>query len=385
MRILHVIDYLAASDGHAAVCLRLAEEEARRGHVCAVATARAPADGACAAPPGVDLRHLPLRAPAASGWRRRLPGGGAVARLFREFRPDCVHLHGLWDLVVLAAARQARRAGVPAVLSPHGVLAPWVVRRRRLAKRLAWHLLVRPRLRGAAALLAASAQEAEDIRRWGWRRATPVIPFGADVPDGPEAGAAAAAPPAAVRTLLFLSRLHAKKGLPLLLQAWAAARPAGWRLLIAGPGSSQETAAVRAAISQLGLAADVQLAGEVRGAGREALYRGSDLFVLPSHTENFGLVVAEALAHGLPAIATHGTPWSELPARRCGWWVEADAAALARALREATALTGDERRAMGRRGRELVRERYTWSACADATLACYERARAACRPPAGPL
>jgi glycosyltransferase involved in cell wall biosynthesis len=65
--------------------------------------------------------------------------------------------------------------------------------------------------------------------------------------------------------------------------------------------------------------------------------------------------------------------------------VEADAAALARALREATALTGDERRAMGRRGRELVRERYTWSACADATLACYERARAACRPPAGPL
>ena len=365
MRIAHVIDYLADSDGHAAVCLRLAEEQARRGHVCAIATCRAPPDAGRRMPPGVPLQVLPR-------------GRAAAVGFLREFHPDVLHLHGFWDLTILRAAQAARRARIPVVLSPHGVLAPWALRHRRFSKHLVWHAYARGCLRGIDALLATSGQEAADIRRGGFRQPVTTVPLGVDLPDltpraVPEQLADGTAD--ARRIVLFLSRLHATKGLPLLVHAWAAVRPPGWRLVIAGPGNPREIDALQSLCAALGVTADVQLAGEVRGAGRDRLYRTAGLFVLPSHTENFGLVVAEALAHGLPVITTRGTPWSELVARQCGWWVEADVAALTRALREATQIPEETRQAMGARGRDLVRERYAWPACTDKLLALYEQVR----------
>jgi len=379
MRIVHLIDYLAASDGHAAVCLRLAAEQARRGHACTIVTCRMRRDDvAQLQPSGVALHVLDSRRMPFRGGRLMWPKRGAIAALFHDFRPDVIHLHGFWDCTILCAASAARRAGLPAVLSPHGVLAPWVLQRRRFLKRLVWGLHVRGCLRGLDALHAASASEADHLRDWGFRQPIAVIPPGVDLPaSSPLAGAGA--PDAqgqgadALRIALFLSRLHPLKGLPLLLRAWSAVRPAGWRLVIAGPGSAREIAELQALCATLNVTSDVQLVGEARGAARELLYRGADLFVLPSHTENFGLVVAEALACGLPVITTRGTPWSELVARECGWWVEAAVPAISGALREATQLPDEARRAMGARGRALVRERYTWDACVEKMLAMYGR------------
>ncbi len=378
MRIAHVIDYLADSDGHAAVCLRLAAEQARRGHDCGIVTCRAPADVSRLQPPGVLLRVLASGHMPGPGGGMTWPQRGAVAAFLQEWRPTIIHLHGFWDCTILSAASAARRAGVPVVLSPHGVLAPWVLRRHRLFKRLVWHLHARRCLHDVAALHATSVSEADDIRGWGFQRPAVVMPLGVDLPaSSPAAGAGTPASPRpaadARRIALFLSRLHPKKGLPLLLRAWAAVRPAGWRLVIAGPGSPHDIAVVQSLCEALHLTADVQLAGEVCGAARDRLYRTADLFVLPSYTENFGLVVAEALAYGLPVITTRGTPWSELVAQQCGWWVGAEETALGCALREATQLSDEGRRTMGARGRSWVRACFTWDVCASQVLSLYEQ------------
>ena len=123
-------------------------------------------------------------------------------------------------------------------------------------------------------------------------------------------------------------------------------------------------------VSQLGLGSAVDYVGPVAGARKAALYREADLFVLSTFSENFGLVVAEALAHGVPVITTRGAPWADLETYGCGWWIDTGVAPLVVALRQATALSDAERQAMGERGRVYVR-RYDWHTIAADTLALY--------------
>jgi glycosyltransferase involved in cell wall biosynthesis len=171
---------------------------------------------------------------------------------------------------------------------------------------------------------------------------------------------------------LFLSRIHPVKGLLHLVQAWASVRPQGWKVVLAGADADGYRAELQAAIHNHHLNADFQSIGQVDGEKKWELYRSADLFVLPSHTENFGLAVAEALACGVPVITTRATPWKELPVHGCGWWVDVGAHPLAEALREATAMTDEKRRAMGERGRQLIEQKYTWSAAAQKMMAVYE-------------
>jgi len=115
----------------------------------------------------------------------------------------------------------------------------------------------------------------------------------------------------------------------------------------------------------------VSFPGPVRGEEKWTLYRESDLFVLPTHSENFGIVVAEALASGVPALTTTGAPWSVLEDENCGWWVAPDEEAVDAALADATSRSESERLAMGRRGRALVEERFSWNPVADAFRRVY--------------
>ena len=110
--------------------------------------------------------------------------------------------------------------------------------------------------------------------------------------------------------------------------------------------------------------------GEVDGEAKTRAYLDADVFVLPTFSENFGVVVAEALAHGLPVITTRGAPWADLETYGCGWWVDIGVEPLVQALREAMALSDDERRAMGERGRDYVR-RYDWDNIGQQTIDVY--------------
>jgi glycosyltransferase involved in cell wall biosynthesis len=148
-------------------------------------------------------------------------------------------------------------------------------------------------------------------------------------------------------------------------------QPEGWILEIVGPSENGHRAELERQAASLGIDGDVQFAGAVDDAVKWHKYAGADLFVLPSHSENFGIVVAEALAAGVPALTTTGTPWEELDTHDCGWWVDPKVDSITDALDTATRLSSDARRAMGRRGRTLVTNRYTWDAVGQKMMATY--------------
>lgn len=284
--------------------------------------------------------------------------------------PSLIHSHGLWTPANHWAAKAARQSNIPLIIQPRGMLEPWALSQRAWKKRLAMTLYQRRDLDQAAMFIATAWTEGENIRRLGFRQPIAVIPNGVelDVPgvDGCSLHQGLERP----RTVLFLSRIHPKKGLLNLLDAWARVVPNGWRLKIAGPDEGGHLVEVRALARRLGIDPLVDFVGELDGVAKSQAYAGADLFVLPTFSENFGVVVAEALAHGVPVITTRGTPWADLETYRCGWWVDIGVDPLMQALREAMDLSDDERRAMGVRGRAYVR-RYDWGDIARQTMDVY--------------
>ena len=166
--------------------------------------------------------------------------------------------------------------------------------------------------------------------------------------------------PASPRVALFHGRIHPVKGLLELVDAWRIARPPGWTMIIVGPDEGGHRAVVEERIRRAGLESDFQFVGTVDGEDKTAVYQRADLFILPSFTENFGVVVAEDLASGVPVITTKGTPWEGLEAHRCGWWVDLGVVPLAGAIREVTTIPDAGRAAMGEHGRRSA-EHFAWA------------------------
>ena len=149
------------------------------------------------------------------------------------------------------------------------------------------------------------------------------------------------------------------------MEAWSRARPKGWKVILAGPDESNHQAKVEKAIKDRNLGSVFSFIGAVEEQEKHSWFQKADLVVLPSFSENFGIVVAEALNFGIPVIATKGTPWEELETHGCGWWVDIGPEPLAQALKEATSLDKKVLDRMGRNGRELVQNRYSWPALAS--------------------
>jgi glycosyltransferase involved in cell wall biosynthesis len=300
-----------------------------------------------------------------------LPFRRELEHRIRLATPSLIHVHGLWLPFDHWAVAAARRRRIPLIVQPHGMLEPWALEHRAWKKRLAMLLYQRRDLDAASLLIASSPREQQTFRQLGLRCPIAVIPHGIrPVPAAERFVSSAAEGSQRLRKALFLSRLHPVKGLPILINAWARLRPRGWRLVIAGPDEGGHLREVQSRIQQLGLEDSVRYVGEVRDEVKSELYRSADLFVLPTHTENFGLVIAEALAHGLPVITTKGAPWQEIETYRCGWWIEIGEEPLTQALREAMDVSDETRREMGERGRELAR-RFEWADVAGQVSAAY--------------
>lgn len=298
-----------------------------------------------------------------------------INRVIREFHPDVIHIQGLWRPSHHAAAVAARKSGVPYVISPRGMLAPWALGVKKWKKLLGMFLYQRKDLRLAAAIPCTSEDESRHTHLAGFKNETPVIPNGIVVPDAScfvrdvTAGAK--------KTALFMSRLTPGKGLLLLVEAWAKLRPVGWRMIVAGPDKGGHRNEVEDRIHAFGLTDDWTFVGEVSDDEKWRYYANADLFIHPSASENFGLSIAEALASGVPVITTKGTPWSEIAndkTGRCGWWIERSVLALEETMRLAMNLTDDERLELGARGRQLISTRYVWPAIALEMKSVYERA-----------
>jgi glycosyltransferase involved in cell wall biosynthesis len=282
---------------------------------------------------------------------------------------DVIHNHGLWLMPNVRAAEAAASGRACFVISPRGMLAPAALAFSRVKKRAFWRLLQGRAVRQAACIHATSEHEYDEIRSFGLTNPVAIIPNGIDVL---ELTPQPIASPALERVVLYLGRIHPKKGLAGLVHAWAKVEAGfpSWRLKIVGPPEAGHEDELRALTRGLGLAR-VSVVGPVYGAAKTAAYQEADLFVLPTLNENFGLTVAEALAAGTPAISTKGAPWSGLQSEGCGWWIDHGVEALAATLAHAMASPRAALKAMGNKGRQWMVRDFSWDRLAHDMLDVY--------------
>lgn len=302
--------------------------------------------------------------------RSRLAGVRSLHRMLERLPADefdLIHAHGLWDGAAVASAAWAVRNEKPFVLSPHGMLDPWSFGHKRYKKALPWLLWERNAVCSATVIESKSRKEARNVLRHGFRNPLAVIPIGLDgFPTPP-------AKPSRVnqRTCVLLARIHPVKAIENLIEAWAALRPRGWTLLIAGPDGGDYQRTLERLVQENALADTVRFVGPVFGESKWSLLQSADLFVLPSYSENFGVVVVEALSQSVPVITTTATPWEDLQARKCGWQVEPTAPGIQSALEDAVASTPEQLRRMGINGRHYVDECFRWDVIVRDTLDLY--------------
>jgi glycosyltransferase involved in cell wall biosynthesis len=300
------------------------------------------------------------------GWPSAWARSSALKRAIEGVTPaaDILHTHNLWTDVGASLPRGAAGTRCRLVHSTHGALHPQSLAVGRVRKRLVWAMSQRATLSRSDLLHAASKEEASHCREAGIGTPIVVVPPGVDVPSQTEHCAKTGH-----RRVGFAGRLHRIKAVDRLLVAWKAiaARHSGWELSILGPDGG-----VAASLAHLAAGVPrVTLAGGVSRQDMSAWYGSCDVVVLPSHAENFGMVVAEALAHGVPVVASTGTPWSELPSRGCGWWVPNDVDSLVATLDHAMTLPASTLGAMGRAGRKWMSTEFTWPRVAQRMLAAY--------------
>lgn len=278
-----------------------------------------------------------------------------------------LHVHGLWLMPNIYPGAIARARGVPLIFAPRGMLGPEALQFSQHRKQIMWHLLQKRAVSAAACLHATSEQEYEEIRQYGLRQPVAVVPNGIDVPV-----ALARRGTRGMRTVLYLGRIHPKKGLDRLVAAWQQIEPLrpDWTLRIVGPDENRYRDRLKQQALSLGLRRIV-FADPLFGDLKREAYQAAEIVVLPTLNENFGMTVAEALAHGTPVICTKGAPWEGLETNACGWWIDQGVASLSNALNRATSIPSDELIAMGNRGRDWMARDFSWTAIASKMAAVY--------------
>jgi len=381
VKVLHVIPSAAPVDGGPNLAVRaIARGLASRGVTVTVAATNAAGDDTLDVPldipvldAGVDYRFFSRTVPGA--WKFSWPMTRWLWTNARRF--DVVHVHALFSYATIPGCRAAARAPVPYVVRPLGTLSEWSLAHRGWKKRPYYTLLERSHLAHAAAIHATSDAEARDVERLGFGDRARVIPLGVDVAPVRRGRDAAVDRPLRV---LFLSRLHEKKNVPVLIRALAAVSGAArLDLTIAGDGDARYRHELAALTRELGVADQVRFVGHVDGEAKRKLFERADCFVLPSAHENFGLAVAEALAAALPVIVTPGVALAPMVAAAdAGIVIDANVPALASALTWASAHS-DVLPQMGERAWELARRELSWDASCSRLIALYSEVGALAR------
>lgn len=289
-------------------------------------------------------------------------------------QPTVLHSHGIWKYSNHCAARVAAKSGAQLVISPRGMLQPWSLEQRALRKTIIWNVADRQHLVSARLLHATSEIERQAIRSIGLSNPVAVIPNGIELPRSelaPHRKAFFDSHPqlSEKHILLFLSRIHVKKGIELLLEVWPSIHGhyRNWELVLAGPSDEVSSDVLTA----LRVMPGTTYLGPVYGEKRCDAFAAATAFVLPSFSENFGLVIGEALAHGLPVITTDMTPWSELTPRNCGFYIPATADALESALQQLFETPPEVLKQMGERGRTWVHQEFAWERVGSQFLSTY--------------
>ena len=279
-----------------------------------------------------------------------------------------IHTHSLWQMPCVYPGWVSQWSWTPSVVSPHGTLAPAAFELGSRVKKPFWRFVQKPSLDAATAFCATAQGELEDIRSYGFRQPIALIPLGVEIP-------AFERVPSKRRTALYLSRVHPKKQPDVLIRAWARLWKdfPDWDLRIVGPdydnpGYIEE---MKKLAAELG-AQRITFDGELTGDDKLNAYRSSEVYVLPTKNENFGITITEALAAGTPVIVTTGTPWGKIVSHGAGWWIEQGVDALVAAMQDALKRSRSDLAEMGERGRRWMLDEYQWSSVATRTLGLYE-------------
>jgi len=329
--------------------------------------------------PNPSMRVFDMQRP--HGWFYSPPLAAALQDEIQDI--DLVHVHGLWSHPNWAAVRIAARADVPCLLSPHGELSPWALRRtwaKWLKKAMFLASLGRSIFRGIHCLHALSRTEAGAFRQAGYRGPVTIVPNGVDagqfaeLPD-PDCAERDFPELSGRRVILFIGRISPEKGLDALLPALAhlVQKPSfdDVLLVLAGIDDGGHITHIRDLIDRLGLTEHVLLPGRVHDKAKQRLLARCDLFVLPSHSEGFSMAVLEALASARPVLVTPACGFPEIVHAQAGLCRAAQPEALAEGLRRLLELAPEDRDTMGRRGRRLVLDRYAWPQQAARMLNVY--------------
>lgn len=290
--------------------------------------------------------------------------------LLEAIKPDVVHVNSCWEVLCSYTVFWAKSMGYPVVISPHGMLEPWIIRRHRLLKETALLLYQRKALKKADVLVATAEVEKENILRLNYNPHVEVIPIGINAED-----VSLKLSWQRKGKIVFLSRIHVKKGIELLMDAVSGLKRelATSQVIVAGEGNANYVDSLKAYAAKMGIDGIVRFVGSVSHEQKWDLLRDADVLVLPTFSENFGIVVAEALACGTPVITTKGAPWRDLVNWDCGWWIDRDIDHLVEAIKRFMLLNEEELERMGRNGRKLVEEKYSSKRMAAEMLDLYKR------------
>ena len=301
---------------------------------------------------------------------RRLMPHSVSAMFLREIPQyvrwaDVVHLTAVYSFPTIPTLLTGKLLDKPLVWSPRGSLQRWRGTTRPQVKTI-WELICRIAAPKRLLLHATSAEEARESQIHFPGIAPVVIANGVEIPINSER-----TKQDGVLRLLYLGRLHPKKAIENLLMACKLlnGNAPQYTLTIAGSGDDAYEASLRCEIERLALSHQATMIGAVGGEAKRRAFENADVVVVPSHTENFGVIVAEALAHAVPVIASKGTPWKKLEEIGCGLWVDNEPESLANAIVRINGMPLDD---MGQRGRLWMIAQFSWAKIAAEMLNCYE-------------
>jgi poly(glycerol-phosphate) alpha-glucosyltransferase len=328
----------------------------------------------------LSVSTSPVVGPGAIGYSPKL------AASVREFSPDVVHVHGLWQYTSCVAHQEYRKRGVPYVMSPRGMLDPWAVQNSGWKKKIAAFLYESRNMRDSMCMHALNRSEALSIRGYGLKQPICVLPNGVNLPpvellepERCEGGK---------KRIVFIGRIHPKKGIREMLDAWARGwkefRPLmdSWELVIAGWDDGGHLAALKEHAANLGILDSVSFPGSVYGDDKVKLLRSAEWFILPSHSEGMPMAVLEAWSYGVPAILTPACNLPEGFSSGAAVSIDPNAGSIFEGLLQVFETSIADRDAMGAAARTLVEDHFTWSQIAREMQGVYEWMRGDAAAPA---